>query len=133
MLSGQERTVFSSPGMLKLNDICRDGQQVLLTRGTTRGGIIGLGADGTKERELSWFDYSTVADLSSNGDTLLFFEWGEGVGAKSTVFIRKTDGGDAVRLGEGRPLALSPDRQWVVAVQENAPPNLCCCRQAPAK
>ena len=124
MLSGQERTVFSSPGTLKLNDISRDGRQVLLTRGTTRGGIIGLGADGTKERELSWFDYSTVADLSSNGDTLLFYEWGEGVGAKSTIFIRKTDGGDAVRLGEGRPLALSPDGQWVVAVQENDPPQL---------
>ena len=124
MLSGQERTVFSSPGTLKLNDISRDGRQVLLTRGTTRGGIMGLGANGTKERELSWFDYSTVADLSSNGDTLLFYEWGEGVGAKSTIFIRKTDGGDAVRLGEGRPLALSPDRQWVVAVQENTPPQL---------
>lgn len=123
-LSGQERTVFSSPGTLKLNDISRDGRQVLLTRGTTRGGIMGLGANGTKERELSWFDYSTVADLSSNGDTLLFYEWGEGVGAKSTIFIRKTDGGDAVRLGEGRPLALSPDRQWVVAVQENTPPQL---------
>src|SRR5439155_8254332 len=60
-LSGRERTVFSSPGTLKLNDISRDGQRVLLTRGTTRGGIIGV--DGSKERDLSWYDYSTVADL----------------------------------------------------------------------
>ena len=60
-----------------------------------------LGADGAKERELSWFDYSTVADLSADGKTLLFYEWGEGVGAKPTIFIRKTDGSDAVRLGEG--------------------------------
>jgi eukaryotic-like serine/threonine-protein kinase len=126
-LSGQERTVFSSPGMLKLNDISRDGQQVLLTRGTIRGGIIGLEPGAGKERDLSWFDHSTVADLSSDGRTLVFYEWGEGVGARPTVFIRKTDGGDAVRLGDGRPLALSPDGRWVLAIQngmKNSPPQL---------
>ena len=47
-LTGRERTVFSSPGTLKLNDISRDGQ-VLLTRGTTRGGIMALGAGGTRD------------------------------------------------------------------------------------
>jgi WD40 repeat protein len=122
-LSGRERTVFSSPGTLKLNDIGPTGD-VLLTRGTTRGGIMGLGADATKDRELSWFDYSTVADLSVDGGTLLFYEWGEGVDAKSTVFIRRMDGNDAVRLGEGRPLALSPDAQWALAVQGEMPGEL---------
>ena len=116
--------MFSSPGALKLNDISRDGQRVLLTRGTTRGGIAGRGANATTERDLSLFDFSTVADLSSDGRTLLFYEWGEGVGAKPTIFVRNTDGGDAVRLGEGRPLALSPDGRRVVAVQEGAPQSL---------
>jgi len=123
-LSGQQRTVFSAPGTLKLNDISRDGKRVLLTRGTMRGGIIGLEADGAKERDLSWFDYSTVADLSRDGRTLLFYEWGDGVAARSTIFVRKTDGSDAVQLGEGKPLALSPDARWVVAVQENQPQQL---------
>jgi serine/threonine protein kinase/Tol biopolymer transport system component len=123
-LAGRQRTVFSTPGTLKLNDISRDGQRVLLTRGTTRGGIIGLGAGGTMERDLSWFDFSTVADLSKDGRTLLFYEWGEGVAARPTIFIRKTDGSDAIQLGEGRPLALSPDARWVAAVQENQPQPL---------
>lgn len=122
-VTGRERTVFSSPGTLKLNDISRDGQ-VLLTRGTTRGGIMALGAGGTTDRELSWFDYSTVGDLSADGKTLLFYEWGEGVGAKSTIFLRTTDGGDAVRLGEGRPLALSRDGQWTIAVQDDSSAQL---------
>ena len=122
-LTGRERTVFSSPGTLKLNDISRDGQ-VLLTRGTTRGGIMALGAGGAKDRELSWFDYSTVGDLSADGKTLLFYEWGEGVGARPTIFIRTTDGSDAVRLGEGRPLALSRDGQWALAIQDDSPPQL---------
>jgi eukaryotic-like serine/threonine-protein kinase len=122
-LTGRERTVFSSPGTLKLNDISREGQ-VLLTRGTTRGGIMALGAGGTRDRELSWFDYSTVGDLSADGKNLLFYEWGEGVGARSTIFIRTTDGSDAVRLGEGRPLALSRDGQWAIAVQDDSPAQL---------
>ena len=122
-LSGRERTVFSSPARLKLNDISRDGQRVLLTRGTTRGGIMVRSGGQRSERDLSWLDYSTVADLSADGKTLLFYEWGEGVGATPTVFLRKTDGSDAVRLGEGRPLALSPDARWVVAVQGNRSQN----------
>jgi hypothetical protein len=109
---------------LKLNDISRNGEQVLVTRGTTRGGIVGRSADAANDRELSWFDYSTVADLSVDGNTFLFYEWGEGVGGTPTIFIRQTDGSDAVRLGEGRPLALSPDGQWALAVQENAAQQL---------
>ncbi len=123
-LSGQQRTVFSSPGTLRLNDISRDGRRVLLTRGTSRGRVMWAGADGAGEHDLSWFDYSTVADLSSDGSTLLFYEWGEGVGGRPTIFIRKTDGGDAVRLGDGRPLALSPDTRWVAAIQDNQPQPL---------
>ena len=114
-LGGRERTVFSAPGLLKLHDIARDGQRVLLTRATRRGRIAAA-ADGA-ERDLSWLDYSTVADLSADGKTLLFYEWGEGVGAAPTIFIRRTDGDEAVRLGEGKPLALSPDARWVAAVQ----------------
>jgi Tol biopolymer transport system component len=122
-LAGRERTVFSSPGTLKLNDISTAGD-VLLTRGTTRGGIIAAGGEGAKDRELSWFDYSTVGDLSADGKTLLFYEWGEGVGATPTIFIRKTDGSDPVRLGEGRPLALSPDGHWALAVQGTVPSRM---------
>ena len=119
-LAGRERLVFSSPGSLRLHDISSDGESALLTRGTTRGGVVSLASNGTKERDLSWFDYSTVADLSADGKMLLFSEWGEGVAGQPTVFIRGTDGSDAVRLGEGRPLALSPDHQWALAVLDDA-------------
>lgn len=117
-LAGRERLVFSSPGSLRLNDISSDGQYALLTRGTTRGGVVSA-SNGAKERDLSWFDYSTVADLSADGKMLLLYEWGEGVGGQPTVFTRGTDGSDAVRLGEGRPLALSPDHQWAIAVLDD--------------
>jgi hypothetical protein len=108
---------------LKLYDVSRDGQRVLLMRGTPRASIVTFVSGAAQERELSWFDHSAVADLSADGGTLLFSEWGEGVGGTLTVFLRKTDGSDAIRLGEGRPLALSPDRRWALAVQQTSPPE----------
>jgi Tol biopolymer transport system component len=78
----------------------------------------------TKEHDLAWFDYSTAADLSADGRFLLFYEWGEGASGIHTVYLRKTDGSDPVRLGEGKPLALSPDGKWALAVQQTVPPKL---------
>ncbi len=132
-LSGKERLIFPSPGILKVCDISREGERVLLMRGNLRGGVVGLGPTDPKEQDLSWFDQSTVADLAADGRTLLFYEWGEGVGGTFTVYLRKTDGSDAVRLGEGRPLALSPDGRWAVAVQQTSPPQLIALPTGPGE
>ena len=77
-----------------------------------------------KDQEVSWLDWSTVADLSADGKTVLFYEWGEGVGAAPVVYVRKVDGSDAVRLGPGKALALSRDGQWALALQETSTPQL---------
>lgn len=83
-----------------------------------------LRASWKAERDLSWFDWSTTADLSADGKRLLFYEWGGGVAGNPIVYIRDTSGGDAVRLGEGRALALSPDGKWALALQAGPPPRL---------
>lgn len=123
-LSGRERPVFQSPGTLQIQDISRDGRRVLLQRGAPRAVMIALAPGELKERDLSWFEYSTAADLSSDGKTLLFYEWGAGVGGNLTVYLRRTDGSDAKRLGEGKPLALSPDGKWALVLQQTSPPQL---------
>src|SRR5262249_37424479 len=38
--------------------------------------------------------------------------------------LRDTDGGDAIRLGPGRALALSPDGKFALALQTGPPPRL---------
>ena len=120
-LDGRERLVFSSPGTLKLHDISSDGQHVLLTRGTTRGGVVSLGPGGAKERELSWFDYSTVADLSSGWKDAVVLRVGRrGRRASRRFSFEGRTGVMRFALGEGRPLALSPDGQWALAVQDEA-------------
>jgi len=83
-LSGNERLVLRIPGTLTLHDITRDGR-LLLTVDNAQFGILGLGPGEKAERNLSWFDWSIVADLSPDGKSMLFFESGEGVGSKETV------------------------------------------------
>ncbi|MFZ0816694.1 MAG: WD40 repeat domain-containing serine/threonine protein kinase [Candidatus Sulfotelmatobacter sp.] len=112
--SGTVRLLARVPGELTLLDVDRDGN-VLLTRGNDRAGMIGLAPGATKERDLSWLDWSAPGDLSPDGQTVLFAETGEGGGPKYAVYIRKTDGSPAIRLSEGTGLALSPDGKWALA------------------
>src|SRR5262249_51176821 len=50
------------------------------------------------------------------GKTIFFAEAGEGGGAGYSVYIRRTDGSPAIRLGEGSSQALSPDGRGALAI-----------------
>jgi Tol biopolymer transport system component/tRNA A-37 threonylcarbamoyl transferase component Bud32 len=129
-LSGRERLVARMPGTLTLLDIAPDGR-VLLTRASSRRELMGISGGEANERDLSWLDYSFPADLSADGKTLLFDEEGGAGGTYSkegkwtyVVFLRKTDGSPAVRLGEGTAVALSPDEKWVIYQTQTTPAQL---------
>jgi eukaryotic-like serine/threonine-protein kinase len=113
-VSGRERVVTRSPGVLTLQDIAGDGR-VLLNHASERIGMVGLGADG-KARNLSWLDWSRAPRLSDDGGTVAFTEEAEGGGPGYSAYLRKTDGSPAVRLGEGEAIALSQDGKWVLSV-----------------
>ncbi|HEV8611404.1 MAG TPA: protein kinase [Thermoanaerobaculia bacterium] len=114
-LSGRLRVVARVPGGLKLHDISKNGR-VLLARESPRVGILGLLRGDTRERDLSFLDYSFAADLSSDAQTLLFDEEGEAGGANYSVHVRQADQSPVVRLGEGNALALSPDGNWALSM-----------------
>src|SRR5688500_13161340 len=61
--------------------------------------------------------------LDVDGRLLLFTEIAHGGGRNPSVYLRGTDGSPAVRLGEGRATALSPDgrRALVLAASEPSP------------
>jgi eukaryotic-like serine/threonine-protein kinase len=113
-LAARVRLLARVPGELMLLDVGRDGN-VLLTRNNDRAGMIGLAPGEVKERDLSWLDWSVPGDLSADGRSVLFGETGEGGGPKYAVYLRKTDGSPAIRLGEGIGLGLSPDGKWAIA------------------
>ena len=127
-LDGKQRIVARLPGALMLLDIAKDGR-VLLVRATWRRELLGLVDNDSKQRELSWLDYTYPSDLSADGKTLLFDEEGGGGalaysksgGLTYAVYIRKTDGSPAVLLGEGGAVALSPDGKWAIAQTQESP------------
>ena len=116
-LSGKVRLVTRAPGQLELYDISRDGR-LLAAQHTNIWVLMGRMAGEDRDRDLSWLDMSRPVDLSTDGKTLLIYESGEGAGPSPAVYLRKTDGSAAVRLGEGRPMALSPDGSLVLASLE---------------
>jgi eukaryotic-like serine/threonine-protein kinase len=122
-LSGRERLIATVPAELTLLDIARDGR-VLLKRETTRAEMKGHINGDSQERELSWFDATLPADLSHDGRTLLFGEYGEAGGANYAVYVRGTDGSPAVRLGEGTAQALSPDGNWALCSTHTQPEQI---------
>jgi len=114
-LSGKLSLAIRVPGGLDLDDISSDGR-VLLSHSTVRQSVRGLGPGQAREIDLSWLDGPMPADLSQDGSMLLLNEDGEATGGRSTIYLRKTDGSPALRLSEGMGLALSPDKNWVLAV-----------------
>jgi Tol biopolymer transport system component len=118
-LSGRVVERIRVPGNLTLQDVSRDGR-VLITRDTQRTEIQAWPPGESKPRDLTWLDWSLPAAFSRDGRTLLFSESGEGGGAGYSVYVRKTDGSPAVRLGEGSAQDLSPDGEWALAITHPA-------------
>ncbi len=114
-LSGKTRLLHASASGLQIQDVARDGR-LLVASGEGRFGISVLAPGDRSERDLSWLDWSRVGDLSADGKTLLLTEEGAGGGPNGSVYIRKTDGSPAVRLGEGWGTALSADGKWAITL-----------------
>jgi len=112
-LAGRRRLVSSLTDLEVLHDIAKDGR-VLVEREINTREILFGSADATAERDLSWLDQSSLASLSADGKYLLFDEQGEGGGPNGSVYLRPTDGGPAVRLGDGGADDLSPDGRWAL-------------------
>ena len=122
-LSGKERLVTRVPADLTLQDVMPDGR-VLLARDSWRRGLIVHRAEDATERDFTWLDWSYPVTLSADGRTLLFREEGEAGGPTYAVYLRKTDGSPAVRLGDGQSLALSPDGNWALACRGDTQTDL---------
>jgi eukaryotic-like serine/threonine-protein kinase len=111
-LSGKVRTITNVPGGVWLEDLWNG--TALMVRHQERIGIRGMAPGEKEERELGWFGWSIVRDISRDGHRIVFEEEGNGGGPNYTVFLRDTDGSPPSRIGEGQPKAISPDAKWVV-------------------
>jgi Tol biopolymer transport system component len=120
-LSGRLRELLSAPGTLTLHDVTSGGR-ALISRDAMRAGAIGLAPGESKERDLSWQDWTVPIDVSEDGKQILFIEAGEAGGGEYAVFSRDTTGTSAVRLGQGSATAFSPDGKWTLVLRQNVTP-----------
>jgi Tol biopolymer transport system component len=111
-LAGKLRTITNVPGGMWMGDF-RNGT-ALTTTHRQQIGIRGLAPGAKEERELGWFGWSILRDISRDGHKIVFEEEGNGGGPNYTVFLRDTDGSPPTRIGEGQPRAISPDGKWVI-------------------
>jgi serine/threonine protein kinase/Tol biopolymer transport system component len=119
-LAGKQRVLANFPEPLSgdVYDVSRDGRLLLLLAEFTQG-IAVLPPGETRERELSWLGFSSVAGISQDGKWLLFND-----GTRSSVeggaYFRSTDGSvPPILLSEGGVgVSLSPDSKWALVVHQ---------------
>ncbi|HEX9160508.1 MAG TPA: hypothetical protein VF980_02275 [Thermoanaerobaculia bacterium] len=113
-VTGDERLVDRLTGSMKLFDISNAGR-VLLANGMWRSGLLYHGPADTADRDMSWLDWSILADLSADGRSILFNETREGGGRTGAIYLRRADSPAPVHIGDGYGDALSPDGKWILA------------------
>ena len=118
---GMRRIVEQAPGGLILQAVAADGR-LLAYRIDFRYGVFVHTAGSTEDRDLSWLRTSKSKSLSQDGQFVLFSE--DSLGNNYAVCLRKTDGSPVIRLGEGRPMDMSPDGKWIASIIPSKPPQL---------
>jgi serine/threonine protein kinase/Tol biopolymer transport system component len=114
-LQGGLRVVMAVPGSLTLWDIAPspDGR-VLFTRDEERRSLVGMPPGHKVERDVSWFDDSGLADLSDDGQWLLFTD-------RFGLYVGGTDGSAPARLGLEDAFGdeFSPDGSRILATKRS--------------
>jgi hypothetical protein len=117
-LSGRRRVLDRIAGAASLFDVSQEGV-ALVEHAFARWRVLSRAPGEDRERDLSVFDRTEAVDISADGRTVLLSEWGAAVGARRVVYLRSTDGSPAMRLGEGQPMALSPDGRWALIQRQD--------------
>jgi WD40 repeat protein len=110
-LAGNVRLMARVPDALRLEDVSRSGQ-VLLVRDYRHLGIMALAPGAKEPADISWMDFSALRGLTRDGSQALFDETGDGGGLTGEVYFRNTDGSPPVDLGPGSCVSLSADGKW---------------------
>jgi tRNA A-37 threonylcarbamoyl transferase component Bud32 len=117
-LAGRRRLLMRHAGSLTLRDVASDGTLLVSVDDVQRSVYYSSPAL-TDERDLAWLDGTQVRDLSADGSTLLLGEFGTAEASGAGAYLRGADGSPAVRLGDGVPVALSPDGATALVVVDD--------------
>jgi dipeptidyl aminopeptidase/acylaminoacyl peptidase len=111
-LGGRERSLYSVPGDVDVQDALPDGR-VLLAQQSERRVLMVFTPEHPEGRDFTWMDWVYGTRFSHDGKQILFGD--EHAGPMYSTFLRNLDGTPAVRLGDGNPDDLSPDGAWATS------------------
>jgi serine/threonine protein kinase/WD40 repeat protein len=112
--TGETRLISRLTGSMKLFDIFGAGR-VLVSNGMWRAALEYQPPGDPSEHDVSWLDWSMLADVSADGRTILFSEQREGGGSNSSVYLRRFDAPTPLKIGDGYGDALSPNGKLVLS------------------
>jgi eukaryotic-like serine/threonine-protein kinase len=119
-LDGRELAHIPAAGRLRMFDMTADGRAAV-THCSGRMRMMVRAPGATDEVDLALSDVSMVCDISGDGRRIAFVEFGD-VDTASGAYVRPTDGGPALRLGEFMPLDLADDGHGVLVGIYGDPP-----------
>ena len=122
-LKGKQRTLLDLPMAITLQDIAADGR-VLISLTSKRLAMAFTTLGDRESVDLSWHDWNSARDISSDGKLILFEDSSEAAGPGYSVIIRSIDGTLPVRLGEGSSGGISPDGKWAISVSTSQAPQI---------
>jgi serine/threonine protein kinase len=107
-----------------VHEISPDGTRLLEQELSQVGIRIQLARE-SKEKDLSWLDGSEIRAISADGNWIFFAENRQGGGRIGSIYVRKTDGSPAIKLGSGmEPFDISPDAKSVLVKLATSPKRL---------
>lgn len=118
-LDGRELAHVPSAGRLRVHDVTRAGQ-IAVTHVSGRLRMMVKAPRTSAEADLALSDVSLVTDISADGRSLVFAEFGD-VDTANGAYLRTTDGGTALRLGAGAPFDLADDGRGVLGLLYSDP------------
>jgi len=119
---GRSRTIHRFGVRTRLFDV--RGDRVLIGHENPGAGVSGRTKGDSQESDLSFLDGTCAADLSPDGEKLLFSEGWMGGGPGYSFFLRGSSTAYPVRLGKGLGSDLSADGKWVLSYPVDLPMRL---------
>jgi hypothetical protein len=98
-LAGRDRLVTRIPGDFEVHDVDPRGR-LLLERRFRRGVVVGVPPGESRERDLSWLDFTGAMDLSAHGRQLLLGGWSVASAGTEGTYLRKTAEARRLRFDE---------------------------------
>lgn len=122
-IQGGVRKVFQVPGDTVVWDISGNGQLLFSHENLSSAQMI-ASPPTAPERNVSVLGYGTFGALSSDGKAVSFTESGHGVPSDYLVYFQRLDATQAVELGEGCVIGITPDGKYVVVSVPSQPTKL---------